>query len=90
MLDEVAHGRLEIAAISGSSAGAVNGALCAYGLSSGSAPDDAAKAKALLASFWGALSRRAFFSGNPFLGGLVPNYLRDGVQNDVSRFVLTV
>ena len=75
LLDEVADGRLVIAAISGSSAGAVNGALCACGLSGGSAPDDAAKAKSLLASFWGALSRRAFFSGNPFLGGLLPNYL---------------
>ncbi|MES2069308.1 MAG: patatin-like phospholipase family protein [Pseudomonadota bacterium] len=74
LLDEVAKGRLEIAALSGSSAGAVNGALCACGLSGGMTPDNAKKTKALLAAFWQSLSERALLGGNPFSSGIMPNF----------------
>jgi NTE family protein len=76
LLDEVAQDRLTISALSGASAGAINAALCAAGLAS--APrqaDAAARTKTLLGQFWGALSERAFFSGNPLLGGLLPGFL---------------
>ncbi len=75
LLHEVASGHLRITAISGSSAGAINGALCAYGLSAGMTPENAEKTRALLADFWQALAEKAFVGGNAFLGGLVPNYL---------------
>ena len=76
LLDEVAQERLEINALSGASAGAINAALCAAGLAS--APrqaDSAAHARALLGGFWHALGERAFFAGNPLLGGLIPGFL---------------
>lgn len=74
LLDEVALGTLEISALSGSSAGAINAALCACGLGSDASPAAGAKAaQALLNNFWTALSERAFFGGNPFLGGMFAN-----------------
>lgn len=76
LLDEVAQDKLEINALSGASAGAINAALCAAGLAA--APrqaDSAARAQALLGDFWRSLSERAFFAGNPLLGGLVPGFL---------------
>lgn len=76
LLDEVGQERLEINALSGASAGAINAALCAAGLAT--APrqaDSARRAQSLLGQFWRALSERAFFAGNPLLGGLVPGFL---------------
>lgn len=74
LLGEVGHGTLEISALSGSSAGAINAALCARGLGSDASPAAGAKAaQALLRNFWTSLSERAFFGGNPFLGGLFAN-----------------
>jgi NTE family protein len=76
LLDEVGQERLEIGALSGASAGAINATLCAAGLCSGPSPaQSAARAQALLGDFWHALSERAFFSGNPLLGGLIPGFL---------------
>ena len=70
LLEEVANGRLEVAAFSGSSAGAINSALCACSMGTRNAADGAAQARALLGAFWKALSDRAFLQGNAFLGGL--------------------
>lgn len=76
LLDEVRDARLEISALSGSSAGAINGALVARGLSGMPTQREAARGtQALLESFWTALSERAFYSGNPLLGGLYPGLL---------------
>jgi NTE family protein len=61
LLEEVAAGRLHIAGISGSSAGAINAALCATGLVIGGA--QAARDK--LRRFWEDLSRRGTAAGNP-------------------------
>lgn len=60
LLLEVAGGRLRIAAVSGSSAGAINAALLVSGLASGGAE----QARRALADFWGALSRRGLLAGN--------------------------
>lgn len=89
LLDEVAKGHLKIDALSGSSAGAVNGMLCAYGLSSGMTPDNARQTQALLREFWEALSKRAFLSGNPFSAGVMPNPLSGWNQdwNPVAIFL---
>jgi NTE family protein len=65
LLQEVATDHLRIAAISGSSAGAINGALTVSGLVQGG-PE---LARRKLADFWQALSRRGFFAGNAFLYG---------------------
>lgn len=75
LLDEVGLGTLEISALSGSSAGSINAALCARGLGSESSPAAGAlAAQALLKNFWTSLSERAFFGGNPLLGGLFANF----------------
>lgn len=66
LLDEVGNGSLEIASVSGTSAGAINGALCAYGLSNNMSANTAEQTQELLAKFWRTLSTRAFLSGNPF------------------------
>ena len=60
LLQEVAADRLRIAAISGSSAGALNAALTACGLAQGGA--EVARGK--LAAFWHAVSRRGLLAGN--------------------------
>jgi hypothetical protein len=65
LLQEVATDNLRISAISGSSAGAINGALTVSGLVQGG-PE---LARRKLADFWQALSRRGFFAGNAFLYG---------------------
>ena len=65
LLQEVAAERLHLAAISGTSAGALNAALTASGLVQGG-PD---LARQNLAAFWRAVSRRGFFAGNAFLYG---------------------
>ena len=65
LLQEVAADRLRISAISGSSAGAINGALTVSGLVQGGAE----LARRKLADFWHALSRRGFLAGNPFFYG---------------------
>ena len=76
LLDEVGRERLEISALSGASAGAINATLCAAGLASGpSQADSAARAQALLGNFWRALGERAFLAGNALLGGLAPGFL---------------
>ena len=51
-------GRLEIAGVSGTSAGAMNGVALAYGLARGGAPE----ARRVLASFWEAVADRARLS----------------------------
>ena len=65
LLQEVASGRLRIAAVSGSSAGGINAALTVSGLMQGGA--DVARQK--LAAFWKDLSRRGFHGGNPLFYG---------------------
>jgi NTE family protein len=65
LLQEVAAGRLRIAAISGSSAGAINAALTVGGLVQGG-PDSA---RQKLSDFWHTLSRRGFLAGNPLFYG---------------------
>lgn len=75
LLDEVADGELELAAISGASAGAVNGALCAYGLGAEHQASRAASTQALLGSFWKSLSKAALLGGNPFSGMVAPSFL---------------
>ena len=65
LLQEVAENRLHIAAISGSSAGAINAALTVSGLVQGG--PDIARQK--LTDFWHALSRRGFLAGNPLFYG---------------------
>src|SRR5580704_3131167 len=61
LLQEVAANRLRVAAISGSSAGAINAALTVSGLVQGG--PDIARQK--LSAFWRMLSRRGFLAGNP-------------------------
>lgn len=76
LLDDVEQEKLEINALSGASAGALNAALCAAGLAA--APrqaDSAARARALLGDFWRTLGERAFYAGNPLLGGALPGFL---------------
>lgn len=76
LLDEVGAGRLTVSALSGSSAGAINAALCVAGL--GSAPTQAQAAEHtqdLLGRFWRSLSERAFYQGNALLGGMVPGFM---------------
>jgi NTE family protein len=65
LLQEVAADRLGIAAISGSSAGAINAALTVSGLVQGG--PDIARQK--LSDFWRMLSRRGFLAGNPLFYG---------------------
>jgi NTE family protein len=60
LLDKVAAGQLNISAISGASGGALNGALCAYGLLKG--PEEA---KRLLEQFWIAVSDQSLWPENP-------------------------
>jgi len=62
LLKEVAAGHLRFAAISGSSAGALNAALTVSGLVQGG-PD---LARQKLEDFWRALSRSGFLAGNAF------------------------
>jgi NTE family protein len=64
LLDEVAQGRLRIAGISGSSAGAINAALVVGGLAIGG-PEAARKR---LRAFWEGLSRRGSLLGNALFG----------------------
>ena len=60
LLEEVAAGAIRLAAISGTSAGALNAALTVSGLVQGG-PE---LARRKLAEFWRALSRRGFLGGN--------------------------
>ncbi len=61
LLDEVETGNLNIAAISGTSGGALNGAVCAYGLMEG--PN---VAKRLLKKLWDASSGKAQWPVEPY------------------------
>jgi NTE family protein len=65
LLKDVAADRLRFAAISGSSAGAINAALTVSGLVQGGAE----LARRKLEDFWRALSRSGFFGGNAFFYG---------------------
>jgi len=65
LLQEVAAGRLRIAAVSGASAGAINAALTVSGLVQGGA--EAARQK--LTDFWKMLSQRGLLAGNPLFFG---------------------
>jgi NTE family protein len=69
LLDDVERGNLHVAAISGSSAGAINAALFASGLALGG-PD---RARRKLRTFWEGVSHRGFCAGNPFFGLAEPN-----------------
>jgi NTE family protein len=60
LLDKVAAGQLNISAISGASGGALNGAVCAYGLLKG--PEEA---KRLLEQFWIAVSDQSLWPESP-------------------------
>ncbi len=61
LLDLVADGRLEIAAISGASGGALTGAVCAYGLS-----QSPTEAKRLLAKFWDLVAQQSLWPTPPW------------------------
>jgi NTE family protein len=61
LLDEVQKGSLVIPAISGTSGGALNGAVCAYGLIDG--PDEA---KRLLKKLWDAVSAESVWPLDPY------------------------
>ena len=60
LLDEVDRGRLRIPAISGSSGGALNAVICAYGLLRGPKV-----AQALLRDFWISVSEQSLWPENP-------------------------
>ena len=60
LLEEVQNGALHITAISGTSGGALNGVVCAYGMLQG-----AAEAKRLLEKFWIAVSDESRWPENP-------------------------
>ncbi len=62
LLDKVGQGRLRIAAISGASGGALNGAVCVYGLR-----ENAKAAQDLLRKFWISVSEKSLWPENPFL-----------------------
>ena len=72
LLEEVGNDGLRIDAISGSSAGAINGALCTLGLADAMNPEGAARARRLLSRFWESVGERALLGGNALLGGYVP------------------
>jgi NTE family protein len=61
LLDEVEKGNLSIAAISGTSGGALNGAACAYGLM-----DGPKEAKRLLKKLWDAISSKSLWPVEPY------------------------
>lgn len=65
LLEEVAAGRLRIAAVSGTSAGAINAALAVTGLAQGG-PE---LARRKLEAFWRGLSRTGAFGGNAVFFG---------------------
>jgi NTE family protein len=61
LLDEVEKGNLSIAAICGTSGGALNGAVCAYGLM-----DGPKEAKRLLKALWDAVSSKSLWPVEPY------------------------
>ena len=61
LLDEVARGSLRIAAISGTSGGALNGAVCASGLASGPG-----EAKQRLEELWNAIAGESLWPSDPY------------------------
>ena len=61
LLDEVEKGNLSIPAISGTSGGALNGAVCAYGLI-----DGPKAAKRLLKKLWDVASSKALWPVEPY------------------------
>jgi NTE family protein len=61
LLGEVEKGNLGIAAISGTSGGALNGAVCAYGLM-----DGPKQAKRLLKALWDAVSSKSLWPVEPY------------------------
>jgi NTE family protein len=66
LLEDVAAGGLRLAAISGTSAGALNAALTVSGLVQGGLVGGPDLARRKLENFWRALSRRGFLGGNGF------------------------
>ena len=60
LLEKVGQGQLRITAISGSSGGALNGAVCAYGLR-----ESAKTAQDLLKHFWISVSEKSLWPENP-------------------------
>ena len=62
LLEEVEAGQLRIAALSGTSAGAMNAAVCGYGLRSGPTA-----ARIALGRFWAGMHNKAMRLGNPYL-----------------------
>jgi NTE family protein len=68
LLEKVGQGQLRITAISGSSGGALNGAVCAYGLREG-----AKTAQNLLREFWMSVSEKSLWPENPLQSMLPPN-----------------
>jgi NTE family protein len=60
LLDEVAAGKLRISAISGTSGGAINGAVCTYGLITG-----AHEAKRLLKDLWDGIAAQSLWPPDP-------------------------
>lgn len=75
LLDLVADGRLEIAAISGASGGALTGAVCAYGLS-----QSPTEAKRLLAKFWDLVAQQSLWPTPPWR-----NLLPEDLPKEVER-----
>jgi NTE family protein len=66
LLQDVAAGGLRLAAISGTSAGALNAALTVSGLVQGGLVGGPDLARRKLETFWRTLSRRGFLGGNGF------------------------
>lgn len=68
LLEKVGRGELRIAAISGASGGALNAAVCAYGLREG-----AKAAQDLLRKFWISVSEKSLWPENPLQSALSEN-----------------
>lgn len=85
LLDEIAHGTIEVVGVSGASAGALNATAFTYGLREGAELPGPATARAKrmaegartkLQDLWENVARAAFWGGNPFVAaiGLSPDW----------------
>jgi NTE family protein len=95
LLAELAKGTIELAGLSGTSAGALNATALAYGMREGAALPGPASARnkrlaeaarAKIEHLWGTLAQAAFWGGNPFVAtiGLSPSWNID--ESPAARF----
>lgn len=79
LLDQAAVGKIEIAAVSGASSGALNATALAYGLREGADLPGPATARAKrmakagqgkIEELWATIARAAFWGGNPFVAAI--------------------